>query len=364
MYASISFSMIIETNAEHAVLMDYDTGEVLFDKKANDPAIPSSMTKLMTTYILFDHLKKGVLSPNDTFHVSEKAWRKGGSKMFVNVNSDVKIDDLLKGIIVQSGNDACLVVAEGIAGSEDAFAKLMNQTGKELGLINSHFMNATGWPDDQHHMSVMDIAKLSRHIIHDFPELYAKYFHIKEYTYNNISQRNRNLLLYRDINVDGLKTGHTEDGGYGMAVSGIGPDERRQIAVVNGLHSEQERANEAEKLLKYGERYFAIKTPFKAGDVIENAKVHLGEEKTIPVSTSEDITYVYPKLQEDKVSVSISYDDNALNAPITKGQKLGTYTVTTPFLSPRTFDIYANKDVTQLGWFAKQYEILKEKSGF
>ncbi|MBN9543690.1 MAG: D-alanyl-D-alanine carboxypeptidase, partial [Alphaproteobacteria bacterium] len=235
---SIIFSFnafALETKAPHAILVDYDTDTVIFEKEADVPTVPSSMSKLMTVYVIFDKLKKGELKLNERFLVSENAWRKQGSKMFLHVGSSVTLEDLIKGIIIQSGNDACITAAEGIAGTEEEFVNILNEKAKELGLTNSHFVNSTGWPDDNHKMSMRDLSILSKHLINDFPEYYS-YFAEREFVYNNIKQQNRNLSLNRFNGVDGLKTGHTDAGGYGIAMSAQQKN-RRLIVVVNGLSS-------------------------------------------------------------------------------------------------------------------------------
>ena len=224
-----------ETAAEYAILLDFDTGATLLEKNADHPTAPASMSKLMTLYMVFERLKSGILRLEDTFPVSEKAWRMGGSKMFVGVNTRVKLEDLLRGIVVQSGNDACIVVAEGLAQHEAAFAEEMTERAREIGLTNSTFTNSTGWPDPDHLMSVRDIATLSTIVIREFPDLYSM-FAEKSFTYNDIKQSNRNPLLYRYDGADGLKTGHTEASGYGLAAS-VSKRGRRLLLVVNGLDS-------------------------------------------------------------------------------------------------------------------------------
>src|SRR5258705_6974323 len=246
------------TNAQHALLVDYDSGEVLFCKSCAEPMPPSSMSKLMTVELVFQRLKDGRLKPEDTFHVSEGAWRQGQktneSKMWVAVNSDISVDNLLKGIIVQSGGDACVVVAEAIGGTEAAFAEMETARGKEIGLANSHFVNSSGLPDPGQYMSAEDLAKLAAHVIRTYPDYYA-YFKIPDFTWSNIKQPNRNTLVDENIGVDGLKTGHTDAAGYGIVASSLRND-RRVIIVLNGMKSERERINEARRLLDVGYREF------------------------------------------------------------------------------------------------------------
>ena len=225
----------METQAEEAFLVDFQTGAVLLDKNADVRMPPSSMSKMMTAYMVFERLKDGRLSLDDELPVSEKAWRKGGSKMFVEVGDQVRVEDLLRGVIVQSGNDACIVLAEGLAGSEEAFAEQMTAKGREIGLTGSNFTNATGWPDENHYVTARDLATLAERIIVDHPEYYH-YYSEKEFTWNDIRQGNRNPLLYRNVGADGLKTGHTEAAGYGLTASAM-QNGRRLLLVVNGLPS-------------------------------------------------------------------------------------------------------------------------------
>src|SRR6185295_3905172 len=259
-----------QTSASHAILLDYDSGEILFCKNCDQPMPPSSMSKLMTVELVFQRLKDGRLKPEDTFHVSEGAWRQGQktneSKMWVAVNSDISVDNLLKGIIVQSGGDACVVVAEAIGGTEAAFAELETARGKEIGLTNSHFVNSSGLPDPGQYMSAEDLAKLSAHVIKTYPDYYA-YFKIPEFTWSNIKQPNRNTLVDENIGVDGLKTGHTDAAGYGITASSV-RDGRRLILVINGMKSERERISEARRLLDLGYREFKAYQLLSAGDAV------------------------------------------------------------------------------------------------
>ena len=241
-----------ETAAPHAYLMDYTTGTELFEKNSRVPVPPASLSKLMTSYMVFDALRIGILTLDDLLTVSEKAWRMGGSKMFVEVDKQVSVEDLLRGVIVQSGNDACIVLAEAIGGDEATFSDLMNENASELGLLDSVFQNSTGWPHPEHKMSAADIAMITQKIVKDFPD-YFPLFAEKEFTYNEIRQANRNPLLYKDIGVDGMKTGHTREAGYGLAATALRND-RRLIAVVTGLESPSQRASEVERLLNFGFR--------------------------------------------------------------------------------------------------------------
>ena len=256
-----SFVQAIETPAAQGILYDYETKSVIFEKNADELMSPSSMSKIMTIYYLFKKIKDGEISLDDEFEVSEKAWKKGGSKMFVNLKSKVRVEDLIRGIIVQSGNDACIVVAEGISGSEDVFSEELNELASEIGLENSNFTNSTGWPDKKHLTTVNDLLKLTIRTIEDFPNLYS-YYSEKEFTYNNIKQLNRNPLLFKTIGSDGLKTGHTSLGGYGL-VATVKNKDRRLILVLNGLKSSAQRSKESERLMKIGFRQY---TNIKVGE--------------------------------------------------------------------------------------------------
>lgn len=336
------------TKAKYAALLDYDTGEVLYQKNADEKMVPSSMTKVMTAYIVFERLKSGILNLDDEFTVSEKAWKKGGSKMFLRHTERVTVEELLNGIIVQSGNDACITVAEGISSSEESFAELMNETAKRIGLTNSNFVNSTGWPDDGHYMSAKDLAVLARRIIKDFPEYYH-YFAKAEYKYSNIKQANRNSLLFRDIGVDGLKTGHTDDGGYGIVISGE-KDGRRVLAVVNGLESEFNRTDEAERLLNYGFRNFTKKTLFKKGQVVDNAQVWQGKTDEVSLSVQNDIELLIPKLSSNDIQVGIEYE-GPVASPIKKGDKIGSLFIQIPNMERKRYPLVASDDVKQAGSF-------------
>jgi len=343
-----NFGQAYETSAKYAIVMDYETGTVLYEKNADQQMVPSSMTKLMTAYVAFERLQNSMLKLDDEFTVSEKAWRKGGSKMFLRHTERVTIDELLNGIIVQSGNDACITLAEGISSSEAEFAKLMNKTAKKIGLTNSNFVNSTGWPDKFHYMSARDLAILSRQLIKKFPEYYH-YFAKQVYKYSNIKQSNRNTLLFRDVGVDGLKTGHTEDGGYGIAVSGKSGDSR-VIVVVNGLDDDGSRADEAERLLSYGFRGFENKSLFKAGQVLDTAQVWQGEADSVSLSIKEDVNLIIPKLSLSDIKVDLSYK-SPIASPIKKGDEVGEVIVKVPNMDSHKYTLVASEDVKKAGAF-------------
>jgi len=340
----------LETRAKYAILVDDNTNTVLFEKSPDERMTPSSMSKLMTLYVLFDKLKKGAFSIHDSFRVSEKAWRTQGSKTFVALDSHVSIEDLIRGIIIQSGNDACIVVAEGISGSEEVFAHEMNAAAEKLGMKGSHFANSNGLPDPEHYMTVRDLAILAHALIHDFPEYYP-YFSEKEYTFNGIHQYNRNLLLARNIGVDGLKTGHTDEGGYGIVASAA-REGRRMISVVNGLESEKERADEAEKLLEYGFREFETINFFKAGEVVENAEVWYGREKTVPLVGGNDIALTINKYLKKNISVEVVYS-GPIPAPIKKGDHIADLVIKRQGVENIVVPLFAGNDVEKLSFFGR-----------
>lgn len=334
----------IETPASHAFAIDFDTGAVLFSKNADRQMPPASMSKLMTVEIVLHKLKLGELKLDDTFRVSEKAWRMGGSKMFVDINSEVRVADLLRGIIVQSGNDACIVVAEGLAGTEEAFAQMMNERAKELGMNGSHFTNATGWPDPGHLMTPRDLAILAAHIIREYPDYYTIYAE-KEFTWHGITQGNRNPLLYGFEGGDGLKTGHTSISGFGL-VGSAKREGRRIILVVNGLADMQERADEGKRLLDLAFREFKPYALFKPGDVVGEAEVWSGGSPTVRLTVAQPVTLMLSHQGRNGLKITYAYD-GPVRAPIAAGQPLGTMTIIIPTQDPITLPLYAAESVDQ-----------------
>jgi D-alanyl-D-alanine carboxypeptidase (penicillin-binding protein 5/6) len=331
-----------KTKAKYAVIIDHDSGNILYEKNAHIPTAPSSMSKLMTCYLVFEKLRDKSLSLDDELLISQNAWSKQGSKMFVMIGSKVKISDLLLGMIIQSGNDATIALAEGVGGSEASFAELLNEKAKILGLNNSHFVNATGWPDEGQQMSVYDLAKLSSRLISDFPEYYH-YFSQKEFEYNNIKQYNRNSLLTKsNFLVDGLKTGRTDIAGYGIAVSAKKGD-RRLIVVVNGLNSDKERVDEVNQLLTYGFYHFSQVLIAKSGQNLKEVKLLGGEEKTISLRSQDNILFTVANDKLTKLKVSLSYNE-PLIAPIQKGEVIGKLLLHGLEDNPTEIAIKADKD--------------------
>ena len=353
--STVSIAGAIETKARNMILIDYDTGQYLYTKDIEKMIPPASMSKLMTVYILFSKLGDGSLSLDDTFTVSENAWRKGGaasggSTMFLALGSKVRVEDLLKGIIIQSGNDACIVAAENLAGTEEDFADMMNKKAKEIGLNNSHFVNATGLPHPDHRMSVEDLAKLSRRIISEFPQYYHL-FSQKEFVYNNIRQGNRNPLLYNMPYADGLKTGHTEEAGFCLTASAKKGD-RRLISVMTGLSSMKERSEEANKIMSWGFREFDNYTILKKGAKVADIPVWYGTSKDVPMVVSEDVVRTLKKSKSDEVKVIASYD-KPVKAPVKAGQQLGVVKVELPRQDTLEVPLVAAADVAEVGLWGR-----------
>jgi D-alanyl-D-alanine carboxypeptidase (penicillin-binding protein 5/6) len=348
----------IDTLAKQALIVDYETGSILFDKNADDQIHPASMTKLMTLYILFDQLKQGKLKLDDTFRVSQTAWARGESdesNMFLPLDSTVRIEDLIRGIAIQSGNDACKVVAEGIAGSEEAFVKLMNKKAQEIGLLHSHFENSDGLESPGHLMTARDILTLAEHIYADFPEYYH-YFGEKEFTFNNIKQGNRNPLLYKDIGVDGLKTGHLEVSGFGLVASAKQGD-RRIFMVAHGMTSMQSRSDEATKLIEWAFQSFQNVKLAKAGDQLEQAPVWYGAADTVPLTVAKDLVATLPKGTQEEIQAKAVFQ-GPVQAPVAAGQQLGKLVITS---SSGTTEVplVAAAAVDRVGFFGHIFATLK-----
>ncbi|HLB80429.1 MAG TPA: D-alanyl-D-alanine carboxypeptidase family protein [Dongiaceae bacterium] len=341
----------METAAKQAFIVDFQTGAVLLEKNADEPIHPASMSKLMTLYLLFERLKEGRISLDDTFPVSEKAWALNeGSTMFVGIDTQIRVEDLIRGIIVQSGNDACIVVAEGLAGSEEAFAELMNERAREMGLTGSHFVNSHGLEDPNHKMTARDLATLAKRLIVDFPEYYH-YFAEKEFVFNGIKQGNRNPLLYRNIGADGLKTGHLSVSGYGIAASAE-RDGRRIILVAHGMDGMQSRADEATNLIEWAFREFDNYRLVKAGDVLEEAPVWYGQAETVPLTVAGDLLVTLPRNARDRLRAKAVFD-GPIPAPIAAGQEIGKLVISAPDVPDTEVPLVAGVAVERLGAFGR-----------
>jgi D-alanyl-D-alanine carboxypeptidase (penicillin-binding protein 5/6) len=345
----------LETAARQAIVVDFSTGAVLMEKNADEMMTPSSMSKLMTVYMVFARLKEGSLKLGDELPVTETAWKKHykteGSLMFLPVHSTARVDDLLRGVIIQSGNDACSVLAEGLTGSEEAFAERATQLSREIGLTRSVFRNASGWPEPGHQMTARDLAILARRLIADFPDYYP-IFAERDFTYNNIKQDNRNPLIWQNIvGADGLKTGHTDEGGYGLTGSAV-RDGRRVIVVMNGLPSIKSRAEESQRLIEWAFREFDDYTLVKAGEAVAEAPVTLGMAKTVPAVVAADVTVTLPRTARRDVKIAHAID-GPVAAPVARGTRVGTATVSAPGRPDVQVALVAATDVERLGFFAR-----------
>lgn len=345
-----------ETQAPQAVIIDAGTGEVLFEKNARNPMSPASMTKIMTADLVFAALKDGTLSPETEFTVSEDAWRRGGvssgsSTMFLKVRSKVSVEDLLKGVIIQSGNDACIVLAEGMAGSEDAFAQQMTERARSMGLDSATFRNATGWPHPEHEISALDLAKLARNQIETFPEYYPLYAE-RNFTWNNIKQGNRNPLLGRVTGADGMKTGSTEGSGYGLVGSAKRGEDRR-IIVINGLETSNERRKVATHLMEAAFSQFRVYDLHAQGEVLGDIEVYMGKNPKVEVALTQNIRKGLPVTDRKNVKSEIIYTDAV--APVVKGDVVAKLKVTLPGRPEETYDLVATADVKRKGLFARAW---------
>lgn len=338
-----------DTTARAAWVYDMTTGTVLMEKNADEALPPASMSKLMTLYMLFEAVHQGRLSLDERFSVSTKARKMAGSTMFLNEQDRPTVDELVKGIIVMSGNDACVVVAEGMAGTEDAFARQMTERARALGLTHSHFANASGWPHPDHLMSARDLGVLALHLIRDFPEFYAD-FGLREFAFDNrapANRFNRNPLLALGIGADGLKTGHSEEAGYGLVGSAMQGD-RRIVFVLMGLADERARADEAERVVSWAFREFAMHTVVPQGETVVTAPVWLGSQRKVGLTTAEGVRVLIRGGEDAQISAVASFD-GPIPAPITAGQKLGDLVVTLPGGVESRTPLIAAEDVGEAG---------------
>lgn len=342
-----------ETQSRAAILYDISTDTILFEKEADIPLPPASMSKLMTLYMLFEALRDGRVTLDTTFSVSTRARRMGGSTMFLDETDRPSVEDLIKGIVVQSGNDACIVVAEGLAGTEDAFARQMNARAAEIGLRNSTFANSSGWPDPNHRMSVRDLARLATLIITEFPEYYGS-FALEEFDFDGRSPSNRfnrNPVLGLGLGADGLKTGHTEEAGYGLVGSALQAD-RRIVFVFTGLSSQAERRQEAEAMINWGFRQFIPKTLATKGDVVAEIPVWLGDHQRVNAVVADDLRLLVPAIGQDSVETRIEYR-SPLEAPIVEGSAIAELVVTAPDMPDKRIQLVSDRDVARGGFLPR-----------
>ncbi len=314
-----------DLNVEAYILTDFHTNKILAEKNSNQRIDPASLTKMMTVYVVDQELKHGRITEQDEVSISEKAWKTEGSRMFIESGKKVLVGDLLKGIIIQSGNDASVAIAEYVAGTEEAFAELMNQYAEQLGMTETHFENATGMPADNHYTTARDLNALAQAVIRDFPESYSLYSQ-KWFTFNNIKQRNRNRLLWRDPHVDGIKTGHSSTAGYCLAASGE-KDDMRLISIVVGAGSDTERTQSTQQLLRYGFRFYETHRLFPARQAIENPRIWMGTQKKVSLGITDDLYITIPHGEYNNLDAKIHIAADSMRAPVTEGTLQGTLTV-------------------------------------
>lgn len=339
------------------LLKDFNSGQVLAERNGNERVEPASLTKIMTAYLSFKALKNGQLKLDQVLPISEKAWRVEGSKMFIDTTMRVTVDELLHGMIIQSGNDASIALAEGIGATEETFATLMNKEAARLGMKNTHYMNATGLPDPQHYTTAYDLSLLATALIRDFPDQYKRLYSVKEYTYNKIKQPNRNRLLFLDPTVDGMKTGHTESAGYCL-ISSAKRGDGRFISVVLGAANDNARAAESQKLLNYGFAFYESTLVYKAGQNIQAQKVWKGSDREVPATVANDLVVTLPKGEYSKVKAKI-ISKKGLVAPILVGQEVATIQFS---LDGKVIDqrkLVAAKEIKQAGIFGRMIDSVR-----
>jgi serine-type D-Ala-D-Ala carboxypeptidase (penicillin-binding protein 5/6) len=362
LFAASASAQLYETRAKTAMLIDFDTGTVLFEKDADAKFPPASLAKLMTMEVVFNALKSGKLKLSDAFFVSENAWRNGGaesggSTMFAKLNSEIALSDLIQGVIIQSANDGCIIIAEGMAGSEAGFAGLMNERAKAVGLKNSNFTNSTGLPDPQQHVTARDLAHLARHIIREYPE-YFRYYSQESFTWNNITQKNRNPLLTMGIGADGMKTGYTEESGYSI-VGTVKRGDQRLIAVLLGMETMNERAEESRKILDWGSRAFEKVRLYDAGEVIGEASVYGGTKPGVGVVGKTAVEIYLPIGFRDRIRAQITYSGPLL-PPVEQGKQIATLKVWIGDALSQETPLYAGETVEQGDLKRRAIDALKE----
>ena len=352
----ISHSWAIDTKANQAVVVDYNTNEILFEKNSNQKISPASMTKIMTVYVAFDRINNTNLTIEDTCTVSAKAYRTGGSRTFLEIDEQVTINTLLRGIIIQSGNDASVALAECLAGTEDDFANLMNVYAEKLKMNNTNFKNSSGWPEDNHYSTVFDLAILSNSLIRDFPDLYS-YFSDKEFTYNDIKQPNRNKLLNNVNGADGLKTGYVKESGWGIAGSAIRND-RRITVVINGTNSSRSRLNESSNLLNWAFKQTTQKILAHKDQIIKNVDVWLGSKPTVNLVVEKDIVSILSFDQLKLIKSTIHYE-KPISAPIKAGEKIGSLIINISGKPPMIVPLVADKNINTINPIMRIFAAIK-----
>ena len=347
-------SFAIESIAKTALVIDLSTNEILLEKNSTEKTYPSSMTKMMTALVAFEKIKDGSLSLDQEFLISKKAWKMGGSKMFIEVDKRVSVYDLLLGVVVQSGNDASIAIAEGISGSEEIFAIEMNNLGKKIGLTGSNFTNSSGWPDDNHYTTAEDLAKVAQYTIENHYELYQMY-KISDFTYNGIKQDNRNPLLYTFEGADGFKTGYTEAARYGLVGSAERGD-RRLIVVLNGLESSKSRAQESLRLMDWGFNNFQLVDFYKKNEVIQEVDTWLGKEDKVDLVALEDISVSIPKAQLSSAKVTVLVEE-PIATPIKIGDQIAKLQIS--FADKQVdFPLYSGEDIDQKNFFSRIFSAI------
>ncbi len=344
-------------SARSYVLLDANTGQIIAQKNADQPVPPASITKLMTSYLVFSALKSGDIHLSDMVTISKKAWQMQGSKMFIEVGTQVSVENLLRGMIVQSGNDAATALAEYVGGNQESFVAQMNATAKKLGMVNTHYVDPTGWPADGHVMSARDISLLFNDLVRRFPEYYHEFFRLKEFTWSGIKQLNREKLLFRDNWIDGGKTGHTEEAGYCLATSGQ-QNGMRLIAVVLGTESDDARNNEAEALLNYGFRFYENVPVRQADEVLATPAVYKGATNDVPVGLAQDLIVLVPKDQAKNIQVTMTINPKLI-APLALNQAVGTLTVKSGDKVLTERDVVALKAVPEGGFFKNMMDSVR-----
>ena len=342
-------SNAIESIAKTALLIDLSTGEVLLDKNSDEKTYPSSMTKIMTALMAFEKIKDGTLSMDQEFLISKKAWKMGGSKMFIEVDKKVKVSDLLLGVVVQSGNDASIAIAEGISGSEETFAIEMNNLGKKIGLNNTNFTNSSGWPNDNHYTTAKDLAKVAQYTLNEHPELYKMYA-ITEFTYSGIKQDNRNPLLYSFEGADGFKTGHTQAAGYGL-VGSAERGGRRLLLVLNGLETSRSRAQESLRLMDWGFNNFQLVDFYKQGEFVIEASTWLGKQEKVKLSSQQDIKVSIPKTHISDIKVEVLVEE-PIPTPISINDQVGLVQISYADKKLQ-YTLLASENIEQKGFFSR-----------